>query len=229
MNMALAGLVLLVIGDSHMVSQGYLISSLHESLVSQQAIVHSYGACGVNAGDWVYGTSGTCGQAERHERAALRIDYSSRAKGWTVRELIERHRPDLIVVQMGDTMAGYGQSTLPQAWIYGKVRALTTAIRAQNVACMWVGPPWGSGGRYEKTTARVKEMSHYLSQVVSPCTYIDSTALARPGEWPTIDGQHLTTSGYRAWGKSIADSIVGLVGQGQTRTQGSPTASVARR
>jgi len=94
MNMALAGLVLLVIGDSHMVSQGYLISSLHESLVSQQAIVHSYGACGVNAGDWVYGTSGTCGQAERHERGAPRIDYSSRAKGWTVKELIERHRPD---------------------------------------------------------------------------------------------------------------------------------------
>ena len=135
-NMALAGLVLLVIGDSHMVSQGYLISSLHESLVSQRAIVHSYGACGVNAGDWVYGTSGTCGQAERHERGAPRIDYSSRAKGWTVKELIERHRPDLIVVQMGDTMAGYGQSTLPQAWIYGKVRALTTAIRTQNVACI---------------------------------------------------------------------------------------------
>jgi hypothetical protein len=84
MNMALAGLVLLVIGDSHMVSQGYLISTLHDSLVSQQAIVHSYGACGVNAGDWVYGTSGNCGQAERHERAAPRIDYSSRAKGWTV-------------------------------------------------------------------------------------------------------------------------------------------------
>lgn len=213
--MALAGLVLLVIGDSHMVAQNYLIASLHDSLVSQQAIVHSYGACGANAGDWVYGTSGSCGQAERHERGAPLINYISKTKGWTVKELIERHHPDLIVVQMGDTMAGYGQPALPQAWIYGKVRSLTTAIKAQNVACMWVGPPWGSAGRYQKTYARVTEMSQYLSQVVAPCTYIDSTALAQPDEWPTVDGQHLTASGYRAWGKSIADSIVSLAGRRQ--------------
>jgi hypothetical protein len=213
MNMALAGLVLLVIGDSHMVAQNYLISSLHDSLVSQQATVHTYGACGANAGDWVYGISASCGQAERHQQAAPLIDYSSTSKGWTVKELIGRHRPNLVVVQMGDTMAAYGQPTLPQAWIYGKVRALTTAIKAQNVACIWVGPPWGSGGRYLKTSARVKEMSQYLSQAVAPCTYIDSTTLAQPGEWPTTDGQHLTASGYRAWGKSIADAIVSVAGR----------------
>ena len=229
MNMALAGLVLLVIGDSHMASDGYLISSLHDALVSQKAIVHSYGACGVNAGDWVHGTSSTCGQAERHERAAPRINRAFRTKGWTVKELIEQHQPNLIVVQMGDTMAGYGQPDLPRAWIYGKIRELTKVIRSQNVACMWVGPPWGSGGLYGKTSARVKEMSQYLSEVVAPCTYIDSTAFARPGEWSTFDGQHFTARGYRAWGSSIADSIVSLVGQGQARTERSRTSPLARR
>jgi len=227
--MALAGLVLLVIGDSHMVSQGYLISSLHDALVKQQAIVHSYGACGANAGDWVYGTKGSCGLAERHEQSAPLIDYSQKAKGWTVNELIERHHPDLIIVQIGDTMAGYGQRSLPQAWIYSKVRVLTSAIKSHNIACMWVGPPWGSDGSYQKTFARVKEMSQYLSRIVAPCSYIDSTTLAQPREWPTTDGQHLTASGYRAWGKGIADSIVRLVDQDQVRTKGSPTFPATRR
>ncbi len=214
--MALAGLVLLVIGDSHMVSQGYLISTLHDSLVSQQAVVHSYGTCGANAGDWVYGMTGNCGQAERHGQSAPLVDYSKTAKGWTIKGLIEQHRPNLVVVQMGDTMGGYGRAALPQAWIYGKVRALTTAIKAQNVACIWVGPPWGSeGSGYMKTHARVREMSDFLAQAVAPCTYIDSTTFSKQGEWPTTDGQHFSRSGYLAWGKSIADSIVRLAGRSQ--------------
>ena len=127
-------------------------------------------------------------------------------------------------------MAGYGQPTLPQSWIYGKVRALTTAIKAQNVACIWVGPPWGSeGSSYMKTYTRVKEMSEFLSKAVAPCTYIDSTAFSRQGEWPTIDGQHLTASGFRAWGKDIADSIARIVGQGQARVDASPLHPFAQR
>ena len=111
---------------------------------------------------------------------------------------------------------------MPQAWIYGKVRALTTAIKAQNVSCIWVGPPWGTeGASYMKTDARVREMSDFLAQAVAPCIYIDSTVLSRPDEWPTIDGQHLAMRGYRAWGEGIADSIVSLVGR--RRTEGNPT------
>ena len=220
MNMALAGLVMLVIGDSHMAAQNYLISTLHDSLVSQQAIVHTYGACGANAGDWVYGASGFCGQAERHEQSEPLFDRANKAKNWTVKELIERHHPNLVVVQMGDTMAGYGQAALPKSWIYGKVRALTKALKAQHVACIWVGPPWGSeGSSYRRTYARVREMSDFLSKSVAPCEYIDSTAFSKPGEWPTTDGQHLTANGYRTWGKSIADSIVRSVGQGRTRSE----------
>ncbi len=228
--MVLAGLVLLVIGDSHMVSQNYLISTLHDALVSQQASVHSYGTCGSNPGDWVYGMTGNCGQGERHDRSAPLIDYSQKAKGWTIKGLLEQHRPNLVVVQMGDTMAGYGQPGVPQAWAYGKVRALTTALRAQNVACIWVGPPWGSeGSGYMKTHARVKEMSDFLAKSVAPCVYIDSTVFSKPGEWPTTDGQHLTVNGYRTWGKSIAEAIVRIVGEGQVRTQGSLTSSAAQR
>jgi hypothetical protein len=105
-------------------------------------------------------------------------------------------------------MAGYGQKDFPQAWIYQQVRALTGRIAAQNVPCVWVGPPWGSeGSSYHKTFDRVKQMSEFLSTAVAPCKFIDSTQFSKPGEWPTIDGQHLTSSGYKAWGADIAQAL----------------------
>ena len=49
MNSVLAGLTILVLGDSHMVTSGYLISTLHDSLLEQGATVDTYGMCGANA------------------------------------------------------------------------------------------------------------------------------------------------------------------------------------
>jgi len=213
MNLALAGLVVLIIGDSHMSSRDYLISTLPDALISQGAVVHSYGVCGSNASDWVYRATEPCGRAERHNKDAPRVD-GGQVQAWPIDELIAQNHPNLIIVELGDTMAGYGQSSLPQAWIWGQVKSLTRRIKAQNIPCAWVGPPWGSEGtRYHKTFTRVKEMSKFLSQIVAPCEFIDSTAFAAPGDWPTIDGQHLTASGYRSWGDDIAASVVRLVRQ----------------
>lgn len=61
----LAGMTILMIGDSHLATPDYLISSLHDSLVAQGATVHTLGICGANAGDWLKATPGTCGGAER--------------------------------------------------------------------------------------------------------------------------------------------------------------------
>ena len=61
----LAGLTILMIGDSHLATPDYLIKSLHDNLVQQGAQVHSLGICGANAGDWLKATPGTCGGAER--------------------------------------------------------------------------------------------------------------------------------------------------------------------
>lgn len=220
MNAALAGLAVLIIGDSHMVSRDYLITTLHDQLLSEGAKVDTYGMCGVNAGDWVHASSVPCGRAERHGKAAPVIDRSNRPATWTLDELVAKHHPNLIVVELGDTMAGYGQPNLPQAWIYGEIRSLTTKIKGYNVPCVWVGPPWGSeGSSYHKTFTRVKEMSQFLSQSVAPCRFIDSTQFSRPGEWPTIDGQHLTNSGYAAWGRDISASITQLESQAAVKQQ----------
>jgi hypothetical protein len=218
MNGLLAGLAILVIGDSHMVTNDYLITTLHDDLLQQGATVSSYGMCGTNAGDWVYKTTVSCGEAERHGAKAAVINRTPRAPGWTVDQLINENHPNLVVIEMGDTMAGYGQQDFPRAWIYEQVRTLTQRIAGHNLPCVWVGPPWGNeGSSYHKTFDRVKTMSEFLAQSVSPCLYIDSTQFSKPGEWPTIDGQHLTASGYRIWGKDITDALDRLVSAGQIK------------
>jgi hypothetical protein len=215
MNGLLAGLAILMIGDSHMVTNGYLITTLHNDLIAQGATVSSYGMCGANAGDWVYKTTVSCGKAERHGSAPARIDRAPRQPGWTFDQLVAADHPNLVIVEMGDTMAGYGQTDFPRAWIYDQVRTLTQRIAADHVQCVWVGPPWGSEGTsYHKTFTRVKEMSEFLAKSVAPCQFIDSTTFSAPGQWPTIDGQHLTASGYRDWGKDIAGALDQLVSQG---------------
>jgi hypothetical protein len=211
MNGALAGMVILVIGDSHMMS---LMTNLHDQLEGAGAVVHSYAMCGATAGDWVSRSVASCGTGEHHDKSPPMLDSKTRPT-WNLTDLIAQHHPNLIVVELGDTMAGYGSAQPERGWISEQLGMMTGKIRASNLPCIWVGPIWGSDGPpYNKTVVRVKEMSQILSQSVSPCTYIDSTAFARPGEWATRDGSHLQPDGYRKWGKALADAIVRLKGQG---------------
>jgi hypothetical protein len=213
MNALLAGLAILILGDSHMVERDYLITTLHDDLVAQGATVDTYGMCGASAGDWVSPATISCGRAERHGDNAPQIEQSE-SSAWKLDDLVAKHHPDLIVIEMGDAMAGYGQATMPRAWIYQQVRTLTGRIAAQNIPCAWVGPPWGSeGSSYPKTFARVREMSDFLSTAVAPCHFIDSTQFSAQGEWLTIDGKHLTETGYRAWGADIAAAVDRLASQ----------------
>jgi hypothetical protein len=209
-SIALAGLVVLVLGDSHMAGRDYLLTSLHDQLVAEGASVHSYGMCGAAAGDWLYPTTVACGHGEHHDRQPPMFD-TKKAATWQLGELIAKHHPNLIVIESADAMAGYGSPEMPKPWIYEQVRAFVGKVKAQNISCMWVGPVFGNDGPpYHKSVTRVRELSQFLSQSVAPCTYIDSTTFARPGEWPTPDGQHLTPAGYKLWGQDIAQAITRL-------------------
>jgi hypothetical protein len=169
--------------------------------------------CGAQAADWVTKSTISCGMAEYHDKAQPLFiggaaDNQARPT-WNLNDLIEKNHPNLILVEMGDTMAGYGSPELPKPWIYSQVHLLTGQIKARNIPCVWVGPMWGHGGTsWHKDESRTKEMSDLLSQSVSPCTYIDSTAFSKPGEWATTDGYHLTPAGYATWGKAITDAVV---------------------
>lgn len=214
MNMVLAGLVVLVIGDSHMAGKDYLITPLHDALEAQGASVHTYGMCGASADAWLNKTTVSCGRGERHEKGAPITDNGKQATTWTISELLEKHHPNLVIVEAADAMAGYGSPQMPKAWIYDQVRSLSGRIKTANAACVWVGPIWGNEhSPYHKADARVQELSQFLSQSVAPCNYVDSTRFSKPGEWPTTDGQHLTVAGYKSWGQDIADSVGRLKSQ----------------
>ena len=210
MNGALAGMVLLIIGDSHVT---FMLPSLHEALIQQGAQVNSYGMCGAMADDWTNRTTSSC-KAERHGAAPATISAKLEPT-YSAAELLDQIHPNLAVVVLGDNMAGYGTTpTLPRAMITEQVNRLTGMITARHVPCVWVGPIWGQANSvYQKTDARVAEMAQFLSQTVAPCTFIDSTKFAKPGELPTKDGEHLTPAAYKFWGQAIADAIVRLKGQ----------------
>jgi hypothetical protein len=209
---ALAGLVVLIIGDSHNASKDFLLSSLHDGLVAQGASVHSYGVCGSQPFDWIKETELPCGRAERHNADEPIVEPMQKVKTWSLESLIQKHHPGLLVVELGDNMGGYGITpNLPKEWIGFEVQEMLKPITAHKLPCVWVGPPWGSeGGASNKTFARVKDLSAYLSQIVHPCRYVDSLRFSQPGQWPTFDGEHLTPDSYRLWGADITEATVKL-------------------
>jgi hypothetical protein len=205
-------LVILVIGDSHMFN---LMSPLHSELENAGATVHSYAMCGATAQDWLSRATLACGRGERHEKGPPVIDYKNLLPTYLLSDLIARNHPNLIVVELGDVMEGYSSGAPDRAWIHQQVTTLTGKIAAAHISCIWVGPTWGQDKPpYNKTEPGVRAIAGLLSQSVAPCSYIDSTAFAHPGEWPTKDGSHLMPDGYRKWSQDIVNAIERLKGQG---------------
>jgi hypothetical protein len=202
----LAGLSILVLGESHLTISGSLIESLHDELNKQGAAVHSIGACGASAQDWLVKKTVDCG-ADRvgTGKAVVR---GPDATTTPISQLIATDKPDLVVLVIGDTMASYDKEAFPKTWAWQSVTNLTKAIAATNTRCIWVGPPWGTpGGKYKKNDVRVQLMSRFLSTNVAPCDYVDSLDFSKPGQWTTTDGQHFTVAGYKSWGAAIAKAI----------------------
>jgi len=208
MSALLAGLTVLIIGDSHMSTPDYLITTLHDDLMSKGAVVYSFGACGVAAGDWMVKSQSPCGGAARIKDGPVEVKTGQDAVTRPFNELVKTYKPNLVVVVNGDTMASYAAPELPKTWIWQQVSRLTKGVKNNAVGCVWVGPAWGTeGGKFNKTFARAKEMSGYLSEIVAPCTYIDSLTMSKPGEWASSDGQHFDLAGYKAWGAAIGNAI----------------------
>lgn len=203
---ALAGLTLLVLGESHMSLADHLMEPLHNDLTAQGAKVHSIGACGASAADWLVVKKVDCG-AERTGAGKMLIKGRDAATT-PIKTLIAVDKPDLVVLVIGDTMASYDKPAFPKAWAWQSVTNLTKAIAATGTKCVWVGPAWGKeGGMYKKNDPRTQLMSQFLAANAAPCTYVDSLKMSKPGQWVTTDGQHFTVAGYKAWGAGITDAI----------------------
>ena len=213
----LAGLSILMVGDSHLANGGYLIDTLQDQFTAAGASVHTLGVCGSTPADWTTVKKGDCGGAERVNKAPLTVTGADAATK-PVKQLIAAEKPDLVVVVMGDTMASYKQATFPKAWAWQQTSALTKDIGSTGTACVWVGPAWGTeGGKFGKTFDRVKATSDFLASNVAPCTFIDSLKFSKPGAWRTMDGQHFTASGYKDWAQAIAEAIAAAPGVGKKK------------
>ena len=205
----LAGLTLLVLGESHMSLAQHLTEPLNTALVDKGANVVSIGACGASAADWLVAKKVDCGGEMRN--AGKLLVKGNDASTTPIQELIKKEKPDVVVLVIGDTMASYDKPAFPKAWAWQSVTNLTKAIAATNTKCVWVGPAWGKeGGKYQKNDMRTQLMSKFLASSVAPCTYVDSLKMSKPGEWITTDGQHFTVAGYKARGAGIAEALAKL-------------------
>ena len=159
-----------------------------------------------NAGDWLKATPVACG-ADRVGKDKPVIKGRD-ATTLPIQSLIAQEKPNVIVIIIGDTMASYDKPSFPRGWAWQNVTSLTKTIAASATPCVWVGPPWGKvGGKYQKNDERTVLMSQFLSANVAPCTYIDSLAFSKPGQWQTLDGQHFTIAGYQSWASAIAQAL----------------------
>jgi hypothetical protein len=207
----LAGLIVLMIGDSHFAYPGGLVTTLQDALVRQGAQVTTYAACGATASVWADSGAASCGTAERVQTGPIQSNRAPSATVQSVVALSAAVHPNLIVVGLGDTMARYESPVFPTADITNQVGRLTRRIEMLNIPCVWVGPGWGTdGGPYFKNDARTREVSDFLATHVAPCKYITSTSLSHPGDWTTFDGLHYTTVGYQKWGLAIDAAIVAM-------------------
>ena len=125
---ALAGLALLVIGESHLSQSNYLINPLHDSLSAQGAKVHAVGACGASAGDWLKTIAVPCSGDRSSGPAVIKGRDSMTTP---IKQLIATDKPDLVVIIIGDTMASYDKPAFPRAWAWQGC--------CWPVACGWPG------------------------------------------------------------------------------------------
>ena len=185
MKLAMAGLVVLMIGDSHLAAKDFLLSSLHTAIEDQGASVHSFGVCGSSPHDWVAQTDAAVRPrpAPQHGRGRDRQDRQG--QGLVARRAVAAAiTPICWSSNSATTWPGTASlPELPKDWITQQVQSAADAgARRPHVPCVWVGPPWGTeGGPSNKTFARVKDLSDFLSRQVAPCHYVNSLDFSQPG------------------------------------------------
>lgn len=207
--MILNGLGILIVGASHLVYPGTLVTTLNNGLLNKGAQVHSLGVCGITPSQLTLTTKGACGAAERIGSGPLKLRIGSKAETIPIRKLVETEHPGLLIIVMGDTLGDYHNAAgMSLPWAMSEIDQVTSEVSLAKVRCVWVGPPWGqegySGG---KTYARVKQVSKLLSNRVGPCAYIDSLKMSKPGEWSTLDGIHYRDQYYKQWGDKIVEEL----------------------
>ncbi len=192
----LAGLTILMLGDSHFATQGYLVTTLQDALIQQGAKVVTEAACGAPAGVWTEAGSAPCGTAERVQSGPIKKDHTEARPRRPIDELIGRYHPNLDHHRVGRH--------------HGRLRPARPARPVDRRA---VSRPDAAhpGGQHalRLDRARLGHRGRALLQDLRPGAGAERlpraprwrpaatstrTKFAQPGEWPTFDGQHYTAA-----------------------------------
>ena len=132
---------ILFIGDSHSVRTfGNHIFSHLQLINPERSEVHSYASCGSSPHQWLNSWNTHCGYKERHftpwTTDQLPPFYEERHTTPLLSDLLQHHRPQLVVVEIGGNATG-----LTQAGLNSSVRRFLNLITQSGAKCIWAGPP----------------------------------------------------------------------------------------
>ena len=101
--------------------------------------------------------------------------------GLHLTESVEKHKPDLVLINLGTNEVFV---PAPQA-LEGRIRAIVRRVGARD--CIWIGPPTWNGD---------KGIVEVLRENVAPCRFFDSSNM---GIERISDGIHPTDKGGEQW------------------------------
>lgn len=195
----------LVIGDSQ--SYGSFGERLLKTLrVDNKTTTSYYSRPGSGAQWWLDGSKapqdwGSWNAPQGEE--SLRVTQGLKTP--LVSDLITKHQPELVVVQLGGNM-----TELSDEQIRKNVAEVIGKIKQGGSSCLWIGPPGGD----KRVEPRFSQFYQVLKESVeaNSCLFVDSRPLVVPKPHGG-DGRHLDTmeGGILAsenWTKSVSDLIV---------------------
>ena len=194
----------LMIGDSHTV--GTYGNEMDRLLRSSGATVSSYGSSGSSPSWWMRGTTTSSGFVGRHADGTVErpADWRTPHETPRLRELIERERPDTLVVSLGGNMRGMSEDQIRR-----QVRELGEVARENGVRLVWAGPPSRRADAGDR--GDIDRFDAIMRDAVAP--YGSYVASSRYTEYSGSDGVHYSgargTAIARQWAGAVYGEIQG--------------------
>jgi hypothetical protein len=197
-----SGTRVLEIGDSHTV--GTFGQDLDAKLRGTGAQVSTYASAGANPADFVNGTGHTYGYWEKHaDGSEKKAGYGSNAAPPNLESLIQREKPQVILVNLGANFRGSGN---PKA----EVDKIGKIAKKHNIPLIWVGPP--KTAKDSSNPSSIQDFDGKMAEAVAPYgKYIASSGFTP--KYSGGDGIHYSgsegTNIAHQWANGVFNAITG--------------------
>jgi hypothetical protein len=199
---------LLIIGDSQ--SYGLLGRELLKQLHNENISTSYYSRPGSGASWWMSGEKApeSWGSWDApHNEKEIRVPEALATP--LIRDLLLKHQPHLVVIQLGGNMA-WQKAHINKT----NIQTLIRQIHASNSECFWIGPPPGERRPQPQFDNFYKILEEIALQ--ESCFYMDSRQVIRPAP-KGGDGIHLDSMGKKGreaiqkWSQAISQEILFLL------------------